>query len=84
MKHKTRHHKFFIILFIMLMIAITYFFSRGLIWNEQLQIILTMVNSLLLIINLEFMLDLYSGNKILKVEDVTKSRRSATRKPRKK
>ncbi|MFW5991127.1 MAG: hypothetical protein ACOCQX_02765 [Candidatus Nanoarchaeia archaeon] len=71
MKHKTHHHKTFITLLLLLVIAIGFLFGRGMDVSGEFQLIFLLVNTIFLVIITHFLLEIYSGNRVLEVVDVT-------------
>ena len=76
MAHKPHHHKTFITLILVLIIALGYIVGTGLEITGELMLIMLLVNTLLLVVIIHFILDIYSGNRSLEVVDVTPKRHS--------
>ncbi|MGM5481948.1 MAG: hypothetical protein ACQESF_00655 [Nanobdellota archaeon] len=71
MRHKTHHHKMFITLFLLLVMGVGFLLGRGVPVSGEFQMIMLFANTTFLVIITHFLLEIYSGNRVLEVVDVT-------------
>ena len=68
---KINHHRTFIVLLLILVMAVGFLFGRGVEMSGELQMIMLLTNTFLMLLILHFLLELYTGRKALEVIDVT-------------
>ncbi len=68
---KINHHRTFIVLLLILVMALGFLFGRGVEMSGEVQMIMLLTNTFLLLLILHFLLELYTGRKALEVIDVT-------------
>lgn len=68
---KINHHRTFIVLLLILVMAVGFLFGRGVEMSGELQMIMLLANTFLMLLILHFLLELYTGRKALEVIDVT-------------
>ncbi len=68
---KINHPRTFIVLLLILVMALGFLFGRGVEMSGEVQMIMLLTNTFLLLLILHFLLELYTGRKALEVIDVT-------------